>query len=120
MLCDTLSIASGTSCRAGYPLGADVSFVLFDTHPSHRAIQGKYQEADPLYLRSIGIFEQTLGPDHPVLAETLHNRAELMKAQVRGCCISELRAEPKCPCRAMGAARFGRSEFVEALWPLSR
>ncbi|CAN0333504.1 unnamed protein product, partial [Ectocarpus sp. 12 AP-2014] len=43
--------------------------------------QGKYSEADPLYLRAIEIGEKTLGPDHPALATRLNNRAELLSAQ---------------------------------------
>ena len=45
--------------------------------------QGKYAEADPLYLRAIEIGEKTLGPDHPELATRLNNRAGLLAAQVR-------------------------------------
>lgn len=45
-------------------------------------LQGKYVEADPLYLRAIEIGEKTLGPEHPDLATRLNNRAELLKAQV--------------------------------------
>lgn len=44
--------------------------------------QGKYAEADPLYLRAIGIEEKHLGPDHPSLASSLANRANLLQAQV--------------------------------------
>ena len=47
------------------------------------ATQGKYEEADPLYLRAIEIGEKTLGPDHPDLATRLNNRAWLLKKQVR-------------------------------------
>ncbi|CAN0453882.1 unnamed protein product, partial [Ectocarpus fasciculatus] len=43
--------------------------------------QGKYDEADPLYLRAIEIGEKTLGPDHPGLATWLNNRAELLRVQ---------------------------------------
>ncbi|CAB1106625.1 unnamed protein product [Ectocarpus sp. CCAP 1310/34] len=37
--------------------------------------QGKYEEADPLYLRAVEIGEKTLGPDHPTLAVWLNNKA---------------------------------------------
>ena len=46
-------------------------------------MQGKYDEADPLYLRAIEIGEKTLGPDHPDLATRLNNRARLLESQVR-------------------------------------
>ncbi|CAM9264861.1 unnamed protein product [Ectocarpus fasciculatus] len=45
--------------------------------------QGKYEEADSLYLRAIEIGEATLGPDHPDVATRLNNRAALLTAQVR-------------------------------------
>ena len=45
--------------------------------------QGKFDEADPLYLRAIEIGEKTLGPDFPDLAAMLNNRAVLLKAQLR-------------------------------------
>lgn len=47
------------------------------------AAQGRYDEADPLYLRAIEIGERTLGPDHPDLAKWLNNRAGLLESQVR-------------------------------------
>ncbi|CAM9939684.1 unnamed protein product, partial [Ectocarpus fasciculatus] len=43
--------------------------------------QGKYGEADPLYLRAIEIGEKTLGPDHPGLATSVSNRAWLLQDQ---------------------------------------
>lgn len=36
-------------------------------------IQGKFDEADPFYLRAIEIGETTLGPDHPSVATRLNN-----------------------------------------------
>ena len=47
------------------------------------ASQGKYDEADRLYLRSIDITERALGPDHPNLATSLNNRGKLLYIQVR-------------------------------------
>ena len=47
------------------------------------ATQGKFEEADSLYLRAIEIGEKTLGPDHPDLATRLNNRAGLLRKQVR-------------------------------------
>lgn len=44
--------------------------------------QGKFAEADTLFLRSIAIEEKALGPDHPSLAISLNNRAELLAKQV--------------------------------------
>ena len=44
--------------------------------------QGKYEEADRLLLRAIGIQETIVGPDHPKLAISLVYRATFLKAQV--------------------------------------
>ena len=37
--------------------------------------RGKYDDANPLYLRAIAIGEKTRGTDHPDLATWLNNRA---------------------------------------------
>ena len=46
--------------------------------------QGKYEEALPLYKRSRAIREKVLGPDHPDVAQSLNNEAELL-GQVVSC-----------------------------------
>lgn len=46
------------------------------------ASQGKYDEADPLFVRAIAIQEKTLGPDDLNLASSLGSRAELLISQV--------------------------------------
>ncbi|CAM9767131.1 unnamed protein product, partial [Hapterophycus canaliculatus] len=43
--------------------------------------QGKYTEADPLYVRAIGIEQRTIGRHHPEHATTLSNRAALLERQ---------------------------------------
>lgn len=55
--------------------------------------QGKYDEADPLFIRAISIGEKTLGPDHRDVAVRLINRAGLLKIQVRvgSCCVEVVR-----------------------------
>lgn len=45
-------------------------------------MQGRYGEADPLYVRAIEIGERALGRDHPDVATGLANRAGLLMAQV--------------------------------------
>ena len=45
--------------------------------------QGRYSEAEPLYLRSLQIKEQQLGADHPSTATSLNNLAGLYYSQGR-------------------------------------
>ena len=45
--------------------------------------QGEYAKAGALYKRCQAIDEKVLGPEHPSVATTLHNRAGLLEAQVR-------------------------------------
>ena len=46
-------------------------------------LQGKYPEADRLFLRAIEIWEKALGPEHPNVALPLNNRAMLLTKKVR-------------------------------------
>mmetsp|Transcript_4240 Transcript_4240/g.13992 ORF Transcript_4240/g.13992 Transcript_4240/m.13992 type:complete len:100 (+) Transcript_4240:38-337(+) len=46
--------------------------------------QGLYEQAKPLYERSLEIRKKALGEDHPAVATALNNLAELLRAQV-GC-----------------------------------
>ncbi len=45
--------------------------------------QGHYAEAEPLYQRSLAIFEKTLGPEHPHVAAILENYAALFRHTAR-------------------------------------
>ena len=45
--------------------------------------QGRYAEAEPLYKRSLAIWEEALGPEHPNVATSLNNLAGLYRAQGR-------------------------------------
>jgi tetratricopeptide (TPR) repeat protein len=45
--------------------------------------QGRYAEAEPLYGRSLAIWEQQLGADHPAVATSLNNLAGLYRTQGR-------------------------------------
>lgn len=45
-------------------------------------MQGKYDDAEPLYERSHAIREKVLGPEHPDVAESLNSRAVLLEKQV--------------------------------------
>lgn len=42
---------------------------------------GKYVEAEPLYQRSVAIWEKSLGKDHPYVATSLNNLASLYRTQ---------------------------------------
>jgi tetratricopeptide (TPR) repeat protein len=42
---------------------------------------GQYAEALPLYERALRISEKALGPEHPEVATTLNNMAELLRTQ---------------------------------------
>ena len=42
---------------------------------------GRYGESEPLYLRALSIRERQLGPDHPDIATSLNNLAELYSYQ---------------------------------------
>ena len=46
--------------------------------------QAKYAEAEPLNLRALAIWEEALGPDHPDVAQSLNNLAELYRVQETG------------------------------------
>ena len=46
-------------------------------------IQGRYADAEPLYRRSLAIKEKALGPDHPHVATSVSNLAELYRNQGR-------------------------------------
>ena len=50
-------------------------------------VQGKHEEALPLYKRSRVIDEKVYGPDHPEVATDLNNEALLLQAMV-SCCVS--------------------------------
>lgn len=45
--------------------------------------QGKIDEAAPLLERSLAIHEKALGPEHPSVAISLTNSADLLAKQAR-------------------------------------
>ena len=48
-----------------------------------RSEEGRYADSDPLYKRALAIREKALGPDHPDVAQSLNNLADLYRAQGR-------------------------------------
>ncbi len=57
--------------------------------------QGKYAEAEPLYKHSLQICQKTLGPNHPQVATSLENYAELLYKTNRSAEASKLDQQAK-------------------------
>ena len=54
------------------------------TKKAHKLYQqGRYKEAEPLYLQALEIRKKQLGTDHPKTANSLNNLAKLYKTQGR-------------------------------------
>ena len=49
------------------------------TWPGLYSSEGRYREAEPLYQRSLAILERVLGPEHPNVATSLNNYAQLLR-----------------------------------------
>jgi tetratricopeptide (TPR) repeat protein len=45
--------------------------------------QGRYAEAEPLFIRALAIEERALGPNHPQISSSLNNLALLYDTQSR-------------------------------------
>ena len=45
-------------------------------------LQGKYEEAEPLYHKALAIDRKVYGNEHPAVARDLNNLAGLLEAQV--------------------------------------
>ena len=45
--------------------------------------QGKYDQAEPLFKRSLAIREKALGPEHPDVATALESQAKILRAAKR-------------------------------------
>lgn len=69
-------------------LKAQVCSQPLSTGNSVPTIQGKYDEAKPLYERALAISEKTLGPDHPDIAIRLNSLASLLYTQVSSRALS--------------------------------
>ena len=57
--------------------------------------QGKYAQAEPLYQRALGIYETALGPEHPHVADTLENYADLLRKMERDVEAEEMEKRAK-------------------------
>ena len=79
--------------------------------------QGDYAKAEPLYKRSLAIFEKALGPEHPDVATSLNNLAALYYTQgdyakaeplyKRSLAISEKALGPQHPSVATSLENYG-------------
>ena len=45
-------------------------------------LQGKYDEAEPLYREALDIRKKVFGDEHPNVAQSLNNLASLLESQV--------------------------------------
>ncbi len=70
------AVADLTGDEAGEPLALLMARSGYYLH--HRAA---YDLAEPLYQRTLSIFEKALGPDHPSVGTSLNNLAGLYRAQ---------------------------------------
>ncbi len=64
------------------PEHPDVATSLNNLAELYKA-QGNYAEAEPLYQRSLAIWEKALGPEHPDVATSLENYAALLRQTAR-------------------------------------
>ena len=39
--------------------------------------QSRYEAAEPLYKRALAVWQKALGPDHPLVAQSINNLADL-------------------------------------------
>lgn len=72
-------MGGGSRCRVKEACEQEV---VSRTYSRHGRSQDKPREADGLFRRAIAIGKKTLGPDHPVIAGWLNNRAGLLADQV--------------------------------------
>ncbi len=57
--------------------------------------QGRYADAEPLYKRALAIHEKVLGPEHPLVAQSLENYAILLRKTGRDIAAQNLEASAK-------------------------
>jgi tetratricopeptide (TPR) repeat protein len=77
------------------PEDADLG-TAFNLAEVYRA-QGRYADAEAYYQRALGIWQQALGPHHPLVAIAFDNLAQLHYAQARFAEAEPLYARPRHP-----------------------
>ena len=55
--------------------------------------EARYADTEPLYKRALAIREKALGPDHPDVAQSLNNLADLYSAQGLRRCRATLQTD---------------------------
>lgn len=73
--------ANENALKIRIPDGSPVEAEDLNNQGKNYYEQGKYAEAEPLYIRALLISEKSLGPENPELKTYLTNLAELYKAQ---------------------------------------
>ncbi len=69
--------------------------------------QGHYAKAEPLYQRSLAIWEKVLGPAHPYVATSLENYAALLRETARA---MRQRGWSRAPKRSVPSINEGREK----------
>ena len=84
-LCPLLltSSCSTTPITSNQTAGILVEAYILNLQAGSYYQQGRYDEAGPLYQRSLAISEKALGPEHPDVAQSLNDLGLLYKAQGR-------------------------------------
>ena len=57
--------------------------------------QGRYTEAEAFHQHSLAIYEKALGPEHPDVAQSLENYADLLRETGRGAEAAKMEARAK-------------------------
>jgi tetratricopeptide (TPR) repeat protein len=76
----------------------------------------RYADAEPLYRRSLAIWEQLLGPDHALIATSLDNLAVILALQQRALVIRDRDDFNSLHNLALVRAALDRDKEAEALY----
>ncbi|MEP0950136.1 MULTISPECIES: tetratricopeptide repeat protein [Cyanophyceae] len=72
-----------THMSADYGLASETAALLLIRAGYYYNSQGRYGEAEPLYLEALTMYKQLLGEAHPAIADSLNNLAALYGSQGR-------------------------------------
>ena len=88
----------GLVCLALWPVYASAQSSEWESYRYagiHAHLRGDYTVAEPLYQRSLAIAGKALGPDHPDVAATLENYADLLRKTGRDAEAENMEARAK-------------------------